>query len=58
MVGVTTLSALGRDTVLRRLAANTGRITRVAGVVMVVAGLVQLYYYLFVFGGLETLGLA
>ena len=58
MVGVTTLSALGRDTVLRRLAANTGRITQVAGVVMIVAGLVQLYYYLFVFGGLETLGLA
>jgi cytochrome c-type biogenesis protein len=57
MVGVTLLSALGRDAVLRRLAANTGRITRVAGAVLVLAGIVQLYYFLFVFGGLRTLGL-
>lgn len=57
MVAVTLLSALGRDTVLRRLAANTGRITRVAGAVLVVAGVVQLYYFLVVFDGLRTLGL-
>ena len=57
MVAVTVLSALGRDTVLRRLTANTGRINRAAGVVLVAAGVVQLYYYLFEFGGLRTLGL-
>lgn len=55
MIGVTTLSAVGRDTLLRKLSARTGLITRVAGVVMILAGVVQLYYYLFVFGGIETL---
>ncbi|PSP82946.1 cytochrome C biogenesis protein [Halobacteriales archaeon QS_1_68_17] len=57
MIAVTVLSALGRDTVVRRLSASTGRITRVAGAVLVVAGVVQLYYYLVVFDGLRTLGL-
>jgi cytochrome c-type biogenesis protein len=58
MIGVTTATALGRDTVLRRLSAATGRISRAAGVVVVLAGLVQLYYYLVVFDGLSALGLA
>lgn len=58
MIGVTLLSALGRDTLVRQLSAKRGLITRVAGVVMIVAGLVQLYYYFFVFGGLRTFGLA
>jgi cytochrome c-type biogenesis protein len=55
MVAVTVLTALGRETVVRRLSANTDRITRVAGVVLVVAGLVQIYYFLFVFDGIATL---
>ncbi|MFQ3295985.1 MAG: cytochrome c-type biogenesis protein [Halobacteriales archaeon] len=58
MIGVTTLSAVGRDTLVRRLSTRTGGITRVAGVVMVLAGVVQLYYFLFRFDGLATLGLA
>ncbi|WP_440990792.1 cytochrome c biogenesis CcdA family protein [Haloarchaeobius baliensis] len=57
MLAVTLLAALGRETVLRRLSASTGRLTRIAGVVLVVAGSVQLYYYLYVFDGLATLGL-
>ena len=58
MIVVTVLSAVGRDTLIRRLSARTGLITRVAGVVLIVAGLVQLYYYLVVFDGLRTLGVA
>ena len=57
MIGVTMLSALGRDALVRQLSARTGVITRAAGAVMILAGLVQLYYYLFEFGGLRTLGL-
>lgn len=57
MVGVTLAVALGHGAVLRRLSAGTGRITRVAGVVLAVAGVVQLYYYLFVFGGLAALSI-
>lgn len=58
MVGVTALAALGRDGVLRRLSANTGRVTRVAGALLVLAGVVQTLVYLFYFGGLRELGLA
>ncbi|MFC4405524.1 cytochrome c biogenesis CcdA family protein [Haloarchaeobius iranensis] len=57
MLAVTLLAALGRAAILQRLSASTGRVTRVAGVVLVVAGVVQLYYYLVVFDGLATLGL-
>ena len=57
MLTVTLLAAVGRDAVLRRLSGQTGRLTRVAGVVLVVAGIVQLYYYLVVFDGAATLGL-
>lgn len=57
MVGVTVAVALGHGTAVRRLGATGGRVSRVAGVVLVVAGVVQLYYYLFVFDGLATLGL-
>lgn len=55
MVGVTLLSALGRDALIARLSPDGGRITRIAGVAMVVAGLVQLYYFLTVFDGLGYL---
>lgn len=57
MIGVTTLTAVGRDALIRKLSARTGLITRVAGLVMIVAGFVQLYYYGFVYGGFRTLGI-
>lgn len=57
MLVVTLLAALGRSAVLRRLSGATGRLTRVAGVVLALAGVVQLYYYLVVFDGATTLGL-
>lgn len=56
MVAMTALAAVGRTAVLSRLSASTGRLQRVAGVVLVAAGGVQLYYYLFRFGGLAALG--
>jgi cytochrome c-type biogenesis protein len=55
LVGVTLLTALGRDAVVRRLAASSGRVTRAAGAVLVVAGVVQLYYFVVVFDGLSGL---
>lgn len=57
MVAVTVAVALGRDALVRRVSANTGTITRVAGAVLVLAGVVQVYFYLFRFGGLAALGL-
>jgi cytochrome c-type biogenesis protein len=55
MVGVTLLAALGRDALVRTLVSNTKLVTRVAGVVLVVAGIAQLYWFVFVFEGLQTL---
>jgi len=56
MVAVTLLSALGRDAVLGRIPRLTARITRVAGVVIVFAGLLQVYFFVFRFDGLRYLG--
>ena len=53
---VTVLTALGRGVLIRRLAAGGERIRRVAGVVLIVAGIVQLYYFVYVFDGLAMLG--
>jgi cytochrome c-type biogenesis protein len=58
MVAVTVASALGRETLLTRLAGRTDLIERVMGVLLVVAGAVQLYFFLFRFDGLRVLGLA
>ncbi|MDZ7701345.1 MAG: cytochrome c biogenesis protein CcdA [Halobacteriales archaeon] len=58
MILVTGLTAVGRDQVLRRISRNTGRINRVAGVVLAVAGVYQIYLFLFRFEGLAILGLA
>jgi len=55
---VTGLAALGRDTVLRSISRRSGLLSRVAGVVIAAAGVLQIYLYLFRFGGLELLGLA
>jgi cytochrome c-type biogenesis protein len=57
MVGATLAVAFGHGAFVRRIGANPARISRVAGVVLAIAGVVQLYYYLFVFDGLRTLGL-
>jgi cytochrome c-type biogenesis protein len=57
MLAVTLLAAVGRAALLRRLSGATGRLTRVAGVVLALAGVVQLYYYLVVFDGASALGL-
>lgn len=57
MIGVTALSALGKGTVLRVASRNTGLVSRVAGALLVVAGLAQIYVFLFWFGGLGMLGL-
>jgi cytochrome c-type biogenesis protein len=57
MVTVTGLSALGRDAVLEGMSHKTGQITRAAGVLLVLAGIVQIYLFLFEFGGLRLLGL-
>jgi cytochrome c-type biogenesis protein len=53
---VTVLSALGRGVLIQRLAASGERIRRVAGVVLVLAGVIQLYYFVYVFDGLAMLG--
>jgi cytochrome c-type biogenesis protein len=58
MVGVTVAASLGRDVLVRRLAARAGLIQRVAGGLLIVAGVYQLYLFLFEFGGRELLGLA
>lgn len=55
---VTALAALGRETLLRGLSSRSDLLTRLAGVVIAAAGVVQIYLFLFRFGGLELLGLA
>ncbi|PSP97622.1 hypothetical protein BRC89_10790 [Halobacteriales archaeon QS_4_70_19] len=60
MVAVTLLAAVGRAGLLRRLSGRTGRVSRAAGALLVVAGLAQIYLYVFDFdwlGGLRALGL-
>ncbi|WP_276261301.1 cytochrome c biogenesis CcdA family protein [Haloglomus litoreum] len=60
MVGVTLLAAVGRAGLLRRLSGQTGRVSRLAGALLVFAGLAQIYLYVFDFdwlGGLRALGL-
>lgn len=58
MVGVTVAASLGRDVLVRRMAARAGLIQRLAGGLLIVAGVYQLYLFLFEFGGRELLGLA
>ena len=58
MIAVTVAAALGRDTLLTRVSARAGLIERVMGALLILAGLAQLYFFLFRFDGLETLGLA
>ncbi|PSQ60714.1 cytochrome C biogenesis protein [Halobacteriales archaeon SW_7_71_33] len=55
---VTGLAAVGRDSVLRTVSRRSGLLSRVAGLVLAAAGVVQVYLFLFRFDGLELLGLA
>lgn len=55
MLGVTVGTALGRDALLVRLGGQAERIHRLAGVLLVLAGVVQLYFFLFRFDGLALL---
>lgn len=58
MIIVTVLVGLGYSGLFRRLSTNTRRISRVAGVLIALAGMVQIYLFLFESGGLELLGLS
>lgn len=57
VVAVTVASALGRRTLLRRLSGTTGTVTRVAGALLVLAGLAQVYLFVFAYDGLAELGI-
>lgn len=57
LVATTLATALGRNTVLDRFALRRDRLKRLSAALLVGAGLVQVYLYLFRFGGLELLGL-
>jgi cytochrome c-type biogenesis protein len=60
MIAVTLLAAVGRASLLRQLSGRTGHVSRAAGALLVVAGLAQIYLYVFDFdwlGGLRALGL-
>jgi cytochrome c-type biogenesis protein len=45
MLAVTGLAALGKAGAIRALAGETGRITRAAGALLVLAGIAQIYLY-------------
>lgn len=55
MIAVTGLAALGRDRLLGLLSASTGRVQRIAGALLALAGVVQILYYLFRLGGWAAL---
>jgi cytochrome c-type biogenesis protein len=58
MIGVTVATALGREALLERVNRRMDLLHRGAGVLLVLAGLVQIYLFLFRFGGLAMLGLS
>lgn len=58
MVALTVLAGLGRSTILRRFSRQTGRISRAAGVLLIGAGLLQIYLFLFEFNGFAIFGLS
>jgi cytochrome c-type biogenesis protein len=57
MMGLTILAALGRDTALTWFSGRTELIYRAAGGLLILAGIVQIYFFLFRFDGLRVLGL-
>ncbi|MFB6302905.1 MAG: cytochrome c biogenesis CcdA family protein [Haloferacaceae archaeon] len=56
MVGVTIATALGHDVIRSRLPRRTALVRRGAGVLLLLAGLVEIYLFLFRFRGLALLG--
>ncbi|MFB6362385.1 MAG: cytochrome C biogenesis protein [Halobacteriales archaeon] len=56
MIGVTIATALGRDALLNWVTQRIDRIHRGAGVLLLLAGVVQIYFFLFRFNGLRLLG--
>jgi len=58
MIAVTGATALGYDRLLAPFADSGNRFERLAGVLLVLAGLAQIYLFLFQYGGLSQLGLA
>lgn len=58
MIGVTVATALGREALLQRVTQRMDLLHRGAGVLLVLAGVVQIYLFLFRFGGLAMLGLS
>ncbi len=57
MVAVTLLSAIGRAGLLRTLSRNTGRVSRLAGSLLALAGVAQIYLFVFDFDYLGILRL-
>jgi cytochrome c-type biogenesis protein len=57
MIAVTLLSAVGRAGLLRTLSRNTGRVSRVAGALLALAGVAQIYLFVFDFDWLGILRL-
>lgn len=58
MILLTALVAVSRDGIVARLSANSRRVTRVSGVLLILAGVAQIFIYLFQFGGLQQLGVS
>jgi cytochrome c-type biogenesis protein len=52
LTALTLAAALGRDALLDRVRAGTGRVTRAAGVLLVLAGVAQIHYAITVAGAL------
>lgn len=57
MVAVTLLAAVGRAGLLHTLSRNTGRVSRVAGALLALAGVAQIYLFVFDFDPLGVLRL-
>lgn len=53
---VTVLTAFGRNSMVRRFALGGDRLKTLAGVLLILAGVTQLYLFLFQYGGLHSIG--
>ncbi|THE62817.1 cytochrome C biogenesis protein [Salinadaptatus halalkaliphilus] len=58
LVAVTMLLAIGRESLLRRIVPDGRTLERLGGGLILLAGVVQLYLFLFEYGGLAQLGFA
>lgn len=56
MIGVTVTTAVGRDHLLRVFTQRIDLIQRTAGVLLILAGIVQIYFFIYRFNGLHLLG--